>query len=774
MGQYTRFGNAIRIDATLQDLDRQQAVPLNAMAPNEGSLLTAITELAGAVRQSLARGSPDVLKELTLTARKPSTSSFEALRLYDEGLGLTREGKQQAALKSFEAATNADGNFALAFSGLAQAYATLGYDAEAGQFSRRAMSLAEALPPQEKYLISANHYRIVNDTPKAIEAYENLAKASPNNATVQFDLGTLYEKSGAFDQARERFAKVVALDPKFVDGLRALGRVEIRRGNPQGSLDHLNTALTLAIQLENEEARADVLQAIGVAYKRLDRLDEALRRYEESLEIKRKLGQKRGMAASLGEIAQIQEVQGQTRESEQSYREALGLQREIGDKAGISTSLVNLASLLNDDLGRPDDALPLLREALQIRRDVGNANGEAIVLNNIGSVYLGKGQYSEGQTYFERALELREKTKVPGEIADTLHNLAETLSKEGRFDQALARYLRALDLRRGAGDRRGAAIESYSIGTIFDYQGRYGAAVKSKEEALQTFRDLKQKDRWLGEILSGLGRSLALSGRTDDSGKQLDEAMNLVRELKNPSLTTQIMTFQADRLYYSGDTKGANRLAEQALQTGVTHIGSRDGAPDADRDGDDCRRAAAQPGARAQAGHAGAGSGHPGVEVCRGRMRRSACRDAAEARRSRQRAEGSGTRDRAGGDVRPAPTAGDRPLSAGGGAAIGRERRSPRGLCVRAASARRNQERGGQPERADARRPGSYPRGVFALGESDLSRRRRWWNAPINPEPSRNMVAGSGTAFGAWTTVKDWKLSSLPPMEGSVHSRQPI
>jgi serine/threonine protein kinase/Tfp pilus assembly protein PilF len=566
-GQYTRFGNAIRIDATLQDLDRQQAVPLNAMAPNEGSLLIAITELAGAVRQSLARGSADVLNELNLTAGKPSTSSFEALRLYDEGLGLTREGKQQAALKSFEAATKADGNFALAFSGLAQTYATLGYDAEAGQFSRRAMSLAEALPPQEKYLISANHYRIVNDTPKAIESYENLAKASPNSATVQFDLGTLYEKSGAFDQARERFAKVVALDPKFVDGLRALGRVEIRRGNPQGSLDHLNTALTLAIQLENDEARADVLQAIGVAYKRLDRLDEALRRYEESLQIKRRLGQKRGMAASLGEIAQIQQVKGQMREAEQSYREALGLQREIGDQAGISTSLVNLAALINEDLGRPDDALPLLREALQVRRDVGNTNGEALVLNNIGSVYDGKGQYSEAQTYFERALELREKTKVPREIADTLHNLAETLSKEGRFDQALSRYLRALDLRRGAGDRRGAAIESYSIGTIFDYQGRYGAAVKSKEEALQAFRDLKQKDRGLGEILSGLGRSLALSGRMDEAGKRLDEAMTVAGELRNSGLTSQIMTFQADRLYFGGDPRGANRLAEHALQT---------------------------------------------------------------------------------------------------------------------------------------------------------------------------------------------------------------
>jgi serine/threonine protein kinase/tetratricopeptide (TPR) repeat protein len=565
-GQYTRFGNAIRIDATLQDLEHQQTVPLNAMAANEGALLTAIAELAGAVRESLARGSPDVLNELKSTAWKPSTSSFEALRMYDQGLTLAREGKHQEALKSFDAATKADGNFALAFSGLAQSYSTLGYDTEAGQASRRAMSLGEALPPQEKYLISANHYRIMNDTLKAIEAFENLAKASPNSASVQFDLGSLYERSGAFDKARERFAKVVELDPKFVDGLRALGRVEIRRGNPQGSLEHLNAGLTLAIELKNDQARADILQAIGIAYKRLDRPEEALRRFEESLEIKRKLGEKRGMAASLGEIAQAQEDLGYMRESEQSFRESLKLQREIGDKAGISTTLLNLSVLLNENLGRPDDALPLLRESLQIRRDIGNTIGEALVLNNIGSVYFQKGQYSEGQTYFERALELREKAKVPNEIADTLHNLAETLAMEGRFDQALARYLRALELRRTSGDRRGAAIESYSIGTIFDYQGRYGAAIKSKEEALTSYRDLKQKDMWLGEILSGVGRSLSLAGRMDDATKHLDEAMGLARDLNNPTLIAKTTRFQADRLYFTGDIKGANRLAEQASQ----------------------------------------------------------------------------------------------------------------------------------------------------------------------------------------------------------------
>jgi len=565
-GEYTRFGDSIRIDATLQDLDQSRSVPLTATAPNDNSLPVAIGQIASLVQQELGRESPDILKDLKATAWKPSTNSFEALRLYNEGIRLTQQGAHQDAQKSFEAATKKDENFALALSGLAQSYAKLGYDTEAAQFSRRAMDLAQSLQPQEKYLISANHYGIVRDRAKAIEAYQNLAKASPNDAMLHFELAGLHEQGGQLGPAQEEFAQVVALDPKFAEGLLGLGRVEIRAGNVQGSLSHLNAALTLAIQLNRDETRGNALQAIGIAYRQLGRLEEAMKQYQASLEIKTKLGNKSGMASSVSEIAQVQSLLGQSKEAEKSYGEALKLRREIGDKNGTSIVLVNLASLLNDNLGRPDEALPLLREALQIRRDAGNPNGEAQVLNSIGSVYHTKGEFSEAQTYFERALEIREKSKVPGPLADTLHNLGETLANMGKYDQALAQYLRAAELRRGAGDKSGAAIESYSMGTIFDYQARYGAAIKSKEEALQAYRDLKQRDFWLGEILSGYGNSLTLAGRLDDAAKQLDEATTVGNEVKNPSLIAQTLRFQADRLYYSGDLNAANRLAEQAVQ----------------------------------------------------------------------------------------------------------------------------------------------------------------------------------------------------------------
>jgi serine/threonine protein kinase/Tfp pilus assembly protein PilF len=564
-GQYFKFGNEIRIEATLQDLEQRQSTPLRATAVNEAAVLGAVAELASAIQQTLAKGSEEVLAQLRSTAWRPTTQSFEALGLYNEGLQLSRQGNHQTAQQRFEEAIARDGNFALAFSGLAQAYSNLGYDAQAAQYSRRALGMSESLPAgQERYLIAAAHYRITNEADKAIETYGQLLEIAPNNAQVHFELASLYEQTGVLDKAQEHFNKAVELDAKHVEGLTAVGRLHIKRGDPQGSLPSLNAALALAVELDNDEARATALQAIGIAYKVMGRPADALTHYQQSLALRRTLGQKRGMAASLSEIAQVQESTGAPNDAVRSYNEALALQREIGDQGGMSITLINLGALLNETLGRPDEGLTLLREALGIVRESGDRTAEALALNNIGSAYFTKGQYSEAQTYFELALDLREKAQVPHEIADTLHSLGETLNRRGRLDQALARYLRALELRRETGDGRTAAIESYSIGTVFDYQGRYGAAVKAKTEALDAFRGLNQRDFWFGEILSGHGASLALTGRFDEAAKSLDEALAVAKELNNTGLVAQTLRIQSDRLLFSGDVAGAAALADQA------------------------------------------------------------------------------------------------------------------------------------------------------------------------------------------------------------------
>jgi len=187
-------------------------------------------------------------------------------------------------------------------------------------------------------------------------------------------------------------------------------------------------------------------------------------------------------------------------------------------------------------------------------------------LNNIGNARFAKGEYEDALTYFQQALQLREKAKVPEDIVETVHNIAETSAKMGQFDQAVTQYLHALDLRRSVADPRGAAIESYSLGTIFQNQGRFGAALNSKEEALKAFSDLKDRTFWMAEILGGYGDVLIEVGRGDEASKSLEDALSLARDLKNDGMVAQTLGFQGDAAYYRGDLKSAKTLYERASQ----------------------------------------------------------------------------------------------------------------------------------------------------------------------------------------------------------------
>ena len=48
--------------------------------------------------------------------------------------------------------------------------------------------------------------------------------------------------------------------------------------------------------------------------------------------------------------------------------------------------------------------------------------------------------------------------------------------------------MRALELARKAGDERRVAMVLHQIGLVFQYQGRFGAAVKSMQDAVNSFR----------------------------------------------------------------------------------------------------------------------------------------------------------------------------------------------------------------------------------------------------------------------------------------------
>jgi eukaryotic-like serine/threonine-protein kinase len=563
-GQYAKFGDQIRIDATLQDLKNDSSVPLKIEIPNEKGIPSAIDTLAESIRQKLALPS-NVLNELKASSFQPDSTSVEALRDYDEGVGFLRDGRNLDAQQHLEAATKADANFALAFSRLAQTYSKLGYDDQAEQAAQNAVALSQNLPEAEKYLITAIRSQVAKKYPEAIKAYETLAQASPDNYDVEVALAGLYQDSGDLVKAREHYQKILSANPKDIAATLDLARIDIKSGDAQGSFDPLNRAYSLAVQVENQEQKATSQHLMAVAYRMLNKPQEVVRAETDALAIWRQIGQKRGLAFSLNEIAKAQGALGNKKDALSNFNEALQIRRDIGDKRGLGDTLIELGNFY-DDAGDHDQGLKMYKEALQMERDVGSEALEAVCLNNIGGVYSEKGQYDDALTYFQQALQLREKSKAPQDIVDAVHNLGDTSANMGQYDQAISYYLRAIDLRRQMNDQLGAAIESESLGVIFDFQGRFGAAVKSEQEALKTFQGLNDKTAWMPRMMDASAEALILAGRSDEAKDNVDEAVKLSRELKNDSVLAEAFGVQGDASFYGADFKSAQSSYEQALE----------------------------------------------------------------------------------------------------------------------------------------------------------------------------------------------------------------
>jgi tetratricopeptide (TPR) repeat protein len=183
-------------------------------------------------------------------------------------------------------------------------------------------------------------------------------------------------------------------------------------------------------------------------------------------------------------------------------------------------------------------------------------------------VYLARGESEDALTYFQQALQLREKLNAPGDIADTLGNVGVTNANLGKYDEATSAYMRALDLFRKSGDKHGAALESQSLGLMFQTQGRIGSAISSLQDAVKGLRDAGDRGLPLAQAENDLAGALSRAGRSAESGKLLDEAQMIARGLKSEPLNNALLNTDGDVKFYNGDLAGARAsyaLAQKQL-----------------------------------------------------------------------------------------------------------------------------------------------------------------------------------------------------------------
>ncbi|MBE7443495.1 MAG: tetratricopeptide repeat protein [Flavobacteriales bacterium] len=225
-------------------------------------------------------------------------------------------------------------------------------------------------------------------------------------------------------------------------------------------------------------------------------------------------GLKKQMAAALNTQGTSFTIKGDYAKAIDYYTRSLKIYEEIGDKLGIANSLGNIGMIYYNQ-GDYAKAIDYHTRSLKIQEEIGNKQGIATSLNNIGMIYHNQGDYAKAIDYHTRSLKIKEEMGNKQGIANSLNNIGMIYYDQGDYAKALDYSTRSLKIQEEIGNKQGIAMSLNGIGNIYSDQGDYAKAIDYSTRALALARELgaviviKSAAQHLWEVNKKLGRHKA-------------------------------------------------------------------------------------------------------------------------------------------------------------------------------------------------------------------------------------------------------------------------
>ena len=209
--------------------------------------------------------------------------------------------------------------------------------------------------------------------------------------------------------------------------------------------------MALFKEVNDQDRVAWSLFTLGLLHTKQGEYTEACALFEESLTLFRKLGNKRGVAASLTQLAGTFFVSQSNQDMiYPMLEEGLALDREVGDKEGIAVSslLLGWVALKQGDVVT---ARTRMEQSLALYREMEHREGMAEALALLGRVMTTRGEHAFARAHYEESLALAEEIGDKELIASGLEGLASAVAEQGEPAWAAQLWGRAEAMRGAIG-----------------------------------------------------------------------------------------------------------------------------------------------------------------------------------------------------------------------------------------------------------------------------------------------------------------------------------
>ena len=208
--------------------------------------------------------------------------------------------------------------------------------------------------------------------------------------------------------------------------------------------------------------------------------------YQQSLELKEKIGNMQGKAATLHEMAVVLAGRGEVERAMGLYQQSLELKEKSGDVRGKAGTLHQMAGVLAGR-GEVERAMGLYQQSLELKEKSGDVRGKAATLHAMAGLLAGRGEVERAMGLYQQSLDLEEKTGDVRGKAATLHQMAGVLADRGEVERAMGLYQQSLEIKEKTGDVQGKAATLANMAWIASHQHN---PVRERELNLEAARAL--------------------------------------------------------------------------------------------------------------------------------------------------------------------------------------------------------------------------------------------------------------------------------------------
>ncbi len=223
-----RTASAAVLDGTIAQVGTQYLLTLKAIncsngeslgsteaqAADKNHVLDALGKVASEIRNKLGESLASVQKYDT-PAENVTTRSLEALKAYSLGYqAMDLQSDYAAAIPLFQRAISLDPNFAMAYTRLGTSYSDLNETVRAAEAAKRAYELRARVSEREEFYIAEHYEILVTGNLEAARKVDELSAQTYPRDTSYTNLGVIYSVLGDYDKALAAFQEALKRSPE--------------------------------------------------------------------------------------------------------------------------------------------------------------------------------------------------------------------------------------------------------------------------------------------------------------------------------------------------------------------------------------------------------------------------------------------------------------------------------------------------------------------------------------------------------------------------------